>query len=129
MWVLKVKPHVLVGLSGVGIIFTEEVLKAMRVSGHMRPAIFVLSCPSKDAECTAEDAFKRAGESIIFGSGSQYKDVDLGNNKVGYVNHMNNIYFFPGIVSGAIVSGARLISDRMLVAASSSVLHDVLFEY
>ena len=30
------------------------------------------------AECTAEDAFKRAGEHIIFGSGSPFENVDLG---------------------------------------------------
>lgn len=30
------------------------------------------------AECTAADAFKHAGENIVFGSGSPFKNVDLG---------------------------------------------------
>lgn len=30
------------------------------------------------AECTAEDAFKHAGENIVFGSGSPFDNVDLG---------------------------------------------------
>lgn len=30
------------------------------------------------AECTAEDAFKHAGENIVFGSGSPFENVDLG---------------------------------------------------
>ncbi|KAF6162557.1 hypothetical protein GIB67_003103 [Kingdonia uniflora] len=42
----KVKPHVLLGLSGVGGIFTEKVLKAMQESDSVRPAIFAMSNPT-----------------------------------------------------------------------------------
>lgn len=31
------------------------------------------------AECTAADAFKHAGENIVFASGSPFENVDLGN--------------------------------------------------
>ncbi|KAL2477775.1 Malic enzyme [Forsythia ovata] len=44
--VKKVKPHVLLGLSGVGGIFNEEVLKAMRESDSTKPAIFAMSNPT-----------------------------------------------------------------------------------
>lgn len=30
------------------------------------------------AECTAADAFKHAGDNIVFGSGSPFENVDLG---------------------------------------------------
>ncbi|XP_024175408.1 NAD-dependent malic enzyme 59 kDa isoform, mitochondrial [Rosa chinensis] len=116
--VKKLKPHVLLGLSGVGGVFSEEVLKAMRESDSIKPAIFAMSNPTMNAECTAEDAFKHAGENIVFGSGSPFKNVDLGNGKVGHVNQANNMYLFPGIGLGALLSGARLISDGMLQAAS-----------
>ncbi|KAG6501826.1 hypothetical protein ZIOFF_041710 [Zingiber officinale] len=94
--VKKVKPHVLLGLSGVGGIFNEEVLRAMQHSDSCRPAIFAMSNPTKNAECTPKDAFKYAGENIIFASGSPFENVDLGNGKVGYVNQANNMYLFPG---------------------------------
>ncbi|XAR63114.1 Malate dehydrogenase (decarboxylating) [Bertholletia excelsa] len=116
--VKKVKPHVLLGLSGVGGIFNEEVLKAMRDSDSAKPAIFAMSNPTMNAECTPYDAFKHAGENIVFASGSPFKSVNLGNGKVGHVNQANNMYLFPGIGLGALLSGARVISDGMLQAAA-----------
>ncbi|QHO50691.1 NAD-dependent malic enzyme 2 [Arachis hypogaea] len=83
--VKKVRPHVLLGLSGVGGIFNEEVLKAMKESVSTKPAIFAMSSPTMNAECTAIDAFKHAGGDIVFGSGSPFENVDLGNGKVGHV--------------------------------------------
>ncbi|KAL1071604.1 hypothetical protein V6Z11_D11G098900 [Gossypium hirsutum] len=116
--VKKVKPDVLLGLSGVGGVFNEEVLKALRESGSNRPAIFAMSNPTMNAECTAVEAFKHAGENIVFASGSPFENVQLGNGKVGYVNQANNMYLFPGIGLGALLSGARIITNDMLQAAA-----------
>ncbi|MED6217105.1 hypothetical protein PIB30_014562 [Stylosanthes scabra] len=116
--VKKIKPHVLVGLSGVGGIFNEEVLKAMRESVSTKPAIFAMSNPTMNAECTAIDAFNHAGENIVFASGSPFENVNLGNEKIGHVNQANNMYLFPGIGLGSLLSGARLITDGMLQEAA-----------
>lgn len=116
--VKKVKPHVLLGLSGVGGVFNEEVLKAMRESESTKPAIFAMSNPTMNAECTAADAFKHAGENIVFASGSPFANVNLGNGKVGHVNQANNMYLFPGIGLGTLLAGAHFISDGMLQAAA-----------
>ncbi|XP_062155635.1 NAD-dependent malic enzyme 59 kDa isoform, mitochondrial [Alnus glutinosa] len=116
--VKKVKPHVLLGLSGVGGIFNEEVLKAMRESDSSKPSIFAMSNPTMNAECTAADAFRHAGENIVFASGSPFENVDLGNGKVGHVNQANNMYLFPGIGLGTLLSGAHFITDGMLQAAA-----------
>ncbi|XP_043716403.1 NAD-dependent malic enzyme 59 kDa isoform, mitochondrial-like [Telopea speciosissima] len=116
--VKKVKPHVLLGLSGVGGVFSEEVLKAMKESDSPRPAIFAMSNPTTKAECTPTEAFKYAGENIIFASGSPFENVDLGNGKIGLVNQANNMYLFPGVGLGALLSGARFISDGMLQVAA-----------
>ncbi|XP_068639980.1 NAD-dependent malic enzyme 59 kDa isoform, mitochondrial-like [Aristolochia californica] len=116
--VKKVKPHVLLGLSGVGGIFNEEVLKAMKESDSPRPAIFAMSNPTMNAECTADEAFKHAGPNIVFASGSPFEHVNLGDGKVGHVNQANNMYLFPGIGLGALLSGAHFITDGMLQAAA-----------
>ncbi|XP_022770380.1 NAD-dependent malic enzyme 2, mitochondrial-like isoform X2 [Durio zibethinus] len=116
--VKKVKPDVLLGLSGVGGVFSEEVLKALHESDSSKPAIFAMSNPTMNAECTAADAFKHAGENIVFASGSPFENVNLGNGKVGHVNQANNMYLFPGIGLGASISGARFITDGMLQAAA-----------
>ncbi|CAN6282563.1 unnamed protein product [Urochloa humidicola] len=116
--VKKVKPHVLLGLSGVGGIFNEEVLKAMKESDSPRPAVFAMSNPTTKAECTPDDVFKHVGENAIFASGSPFGNISLGNGKTGYANQANNMYLFPGIGLGALLSGARHISDGMLQAAA-----------
>ncbi|XP_052169530.1 NAD-dependent malic enzyme 59 kDa isoform, mitochondrial [Oryza glaberrima] len=116
--VRKVKPHVLLGLSGVGGIFNEEVLKAMKESDSPRPAIFAMSNPTTKAECTPEDVFKYVGDNAVFASGSPFSNVTLGNGRQGYANQANNMYLFPGIGLGALLSGARHITDGMLQSAA-----------
>ncbi|XP_010933530.1 NAD-dependent malic enzyme, mitochondrial [Elaeis guineensis] len=116
--VKKVKPDVLLGLSAVGGLFSEEVLEALKDSSSTRPAIFAMSNPTKNAECTPEEAFSILGEHIIFASGSPFHDVDLGDGKIGHSNQGNNMYLFPGIGLGTLLSGARVISDGMLQAAA-----------
>ena len=58
MSVIKhVKPTILLGLSGVGGLFTPEVCQEMGKHNE-RPVIFAMSNPSSQAECTAETAFR-----------------------------------------------------------------------
>ncbi|KAM7512015.1 hypothetical protein LguiB_010890 [Lonicera macranthoides] len=90
----------------------------MRDSDSTKPAVFAMSNPTMNAECTAIDAFKHAGENIVFASGSPFENVNLGNGKVGHVNQANNMYLFPGIGLGTLLSGAHFISDGMLQAAA-----------
>lgn len=116
--VREVKPDVLLGLSACGGLFSKEVLEALKHSTSTRPAIFPMSNPTRNAECTPEEAFSVLGENIIFASGSPFKDVDLGNGHVGHCNQANNMFLFPGIGLGTLLSGSRIVSDGMLQAAA-----------
>ncbi|KAG4202369.1 hypothetical protein ERO13_A05G334100v2 [Gossypium hirsutum] len=116
--VRQVRPDVLLGLSGVGGLFSKEVLEALKGSTSAKPAIFAMSNPTKNAECTPEEAFSIVGDNIIFASGSPFRDVDLGNRQIGHSNQGNNMYLFPGIGLGTLLSGSRIISDGMLQAAA-----------
>ncbi|CAI5929077.1 unnamed protein product [Closterium sp. NIES-64] len=116
--VKRVKPHVLVGLTGSGHLFDDDVLKAMKNADVSRPAVFALSQPVKQAECTAQDAFKLLGPNALFASGCTFPDVRFPNGKVGHTSQANNVFLSPGIVSGSLLSGARMISDGMLQAAA-----------
>lgn len=113
-----VKPDVLLGLSAVGGLFSREVLEALKSSTSTRPAIFAMSNPTKNAECTPEEAFSIVGDHIIYASGSPFKDVDYGNGRIGHCNQGNNMYLFPGIGLGTLLSGSRVVSDGMLQAAA-----------
>ncbi|KAL7619137.1 NAD-dependent malic enzyme 62 kDa isoform, mitochondrial [Lactuca sativa] len=116
--VREVKPDVLLGLSAVGGLFSKEVLEALRGSTSTRPAIFAMSNPTTSAECTPEEAFSIVGDNIIFASGSPFSDVELGNGHIGHCNQGNNMYLFPGIGLGTLLSGSRVVSDGMLQAAA-----------
>ncbi|KGN56672.1 NAD-dependent malic enzyme 1, mitochondrial isoform X1 [Cucumis sativus] len=116
--VQQVKPDVLLGLSAVGGLFTKEVLEALKGSTATRPAIFAMSNPTTNAECTPEEAFSILGENVIFASGSPFKDVDFGNGHIGHCNQGNNMYLFPGIGLGTLLSGSPIVSDGMLQAAA-----------
>ncbi|KAJ0970759.1 hypothetical protein J5N97_018718 [Dioscorea zingiberensis] len=123
--VKKVRPDVLLGLSAVGGLFSKEVLEALKDSSSTRPAIFAMSNPTKNAECTPEEAFSIVGDHIIFASGSPFCDVNLGNGKIGHSNQGNNMYLFPGhtlenteLALVPFFPGTRVISDGMLQAAA-----------
>ncbi|KAJ0810147.1 NAD-dependent malic enzyme 62 kDa isoform [Helianthus annuus] len=116
--VREVKPDVLLGLSAVGGLFSKEVLEALKGSTSTRPAIFAMSNPTTNAECTPEEAFSIVGENVVFASGSPFPDVDLGNGHIGHCNQGNNMYLFPGIGLGTLLSGSRIVSDGMLQAAA-----------
>ncbi|XP_028803817.1 NAD-dependent malic enzyme 62 kDa isoform, mitochondrial isoform X2 [Neltuma alba] len=101
-----------------GASLVEVVLEALKHSTSTRPAVFAMSNPTNNAECTPEEAFSILGDSIIFASGSPFKDVDLGNGHIGHCNQGNNMYLFPGIGLGTLLSGSRIISDGMLQSAA-----------
>jgi malate dehydrogenase (oxaloacetate-decarboxylating)(NADP+) len=54
--VQSIKPTVLIGTSGVGKTFTQEVVEAMAAFNE-KPVIFALSNPTSHSECTAEEAY------------------------------------------------------------------------
>ena len=117
------KPTAILGLSGQPGSFPKEVIEAM-AKINKRPIIFALSNPTSKAECTAEQAYRWSKGRAIFASGSPFDAVKLGN-KTYVPGQGNNVYIFPGVGLGAIVSGARVVTDEMFLAASYSLANQV----
>jgi malate dehydrogenase (oxaloacetate-decarboxylating)(NADP+) len=113
------KPNVLIGATGAPGTFTESVVSAM-AQVNPRPAIFALSNPTSRAECTAEQAYAWSDGRAIFASGSPFAPVVVngGERRPG---QGNNAYIFPGIGLGAVVCGARRITDEMFLAAARAL--------
>lgn len=111
-----IKPHVLIGATGAPGTFTREVVETM-THVNERPVIFALSNPTSRAECTAEQAYAWSHGKVIFASGSPFAEVTY-EDKVFKPGQGNNVYIFPGIGLGAIVSQTfRITEDMFLVAA------------
>nr|AIW62930.1 malate dehydrogenase [Saccharina japonica] len=117
--VTKVRPDVLLGLSGAGRIWSPKTIEAL-AEGTERPLIFPMSNPSHKSECSAEDAAKYAKGRGIFASGSPFEDAAF-DGKVLPSNQSNNLYVFPGLALGAKLCQATLVTDGMIMAASEAL--------
>ncbi|KAI9853218.1 MAG: hypothetical protein M1824_001523 [Vezdaea acicularis] len=111
-----VKPTMLMGLCTIGGIFTNKILTRMGELND-KPIIFPLSNPSTASECTFEDAMECTEGRALFASGSPFPDYEI-NGKVHSPGQGNNMYVFPGIGLGAIVSKAVSISQDMIYASA-----------
>ncbi|GBE14088.1 MAG TPA: NAD-dependent malic enzyme [Proteobacteria bacterium] len=106
---------VLAGFSGVAGSFSEEIVRAM--AGKVdRPVIFPLSNPTDKTEAAPEDIYRWTDGKAIVSAGSPFPDVQYkGKNFV--IGQGNNVYVFPGVGLGAILVGAKIITDEMFTAA------------
>lgn len=118
------KPTILLGVTAVGGLFTEKIVRAFHENCPERPILFPLSNPTTKAECTAEQAYEWTNGECIFASGSPFDPVAWGNTTL-YPSQCNNMYVFPGLGLGATVSGAKKVSDRMLYIAAEALANYV----
>ncbi|KAM7259119.1 hypothetical protein ACFE04_014860 [Oxalis oulophora] len=121
--VKAIKPTVLIGTSGVGKTFTQEVVEAM-ASFNEKPLILALSNPTSQAECTAEEAYTWSKGKAIYASGSPFQPVEF-DGKVLVPGQANNAYIFPGLGLGLLIAGAIRVNDDMLLAASEALAAQV----
>jgi len=119
----SIKPNVLVGATGTPGAFTQAIVERL-VSFHERPAIFALSNPTANAECTAEQAYTWSQGKAVFCSGSPFAPVEL-NGQVFRPGQGNNAYIFPGIGLGAVACRLSSITDDMFLEAAKTLANMV----
>ncbi|MEX2625387.1 MAG: NAD-dependent malic enzyme, partial [Ilumatobacteraceae bacterium] len=108
--VRRVRPHALVGVSGQPGLFTEPIIRSM-ASGVTHPIVLPLSNPTLRAEAIPADVLAWTDGRAVVGTGSPFPDVA----------QVNNVYVFPGLGLGALVTRASRITDGMLAAAAEAV--------
>ncbi|MPY23246.1 NAD-dependent malic enzyme [Shewanella psychropiezotolerans] len=113
------KPTVLIGVSGAPGLFTEEIIKAMHANCS-RPIIFPLSNPTSRVEATPKDVLHWTNGQALVATGSPFEPVVV-NDETFEIAQCNNSYIFPGIGLGVLASGAKRVSDAMLMASSRAL--------
>ncbi|MCG9730601.1 NAD-dependent malic enzyme [Shewanella sp. Isolate13] len=113
------KPTVLIGVSGAPGLFTEEIIKAMH-SHCKRPIVFPLSNPTSRVEATPKDILHWTQGQALVATGSPFEPVVV-DDTTYEIAQCNNSYIFPGIGLGVLASGAKRVSDAMLMASSRTL--------
>jgi malate dehydrogenase (oxaloacetate-decarboxylating) len=110
---------VLIGVSGVGGAFDQQVLTQLSKNAE-RPLILALSNPTHKSECTPELAFKATNGKCLMATGSPFPPVKT-NTGTRVVSQCNNMYVFPGVGLGSMISMTPKITDQMFIKAAKAV--------
>lgn len=117
------RPSILIGVTGVHGLFTEEVVRAM-AAADPRPIIMPLSNPTSRAEATAADVLEWSDGKALVATGSPFPAV--AHDGVTYnIAQSNNSYIFPGVGLGVRAVMARRVSNEMMMAAAHALADSV----
>lgn len=110
---------VLIGTSGRGGCFTQDVVKAV-ANNSSRPVILPLSNPTEMAEAKPEDIFHWTDGKALVATGSPFAAV-IHEGSEYHIGQCNNVFVFPGVGLGVLASGAKEVLPQFFTAAARAV--------
>jgi len=117
--VKSIKPTVLIGVSGQPGLFSKDVITAM-AENFEQPIIFPLSNPTSKVEAVPADIIQWTDGKALIATGSPFAPVNY-QDEIYNISQCNNSYIFPGIGLGVIASGAKRVTNNMLMASSNAL--------
>ncbi|MFE4968809.1 NAD-dependent malic enzyme [Streptomyces sp. NPDC056660] len=115
----RVRPTVLIGTSGQGGSFTEDIVRTMAAHTD-RPIVLPMSNPTDLAEAVPADLLAWTDGRALIATGSPFRPVEQGGVRYE-IGQANNALIFPGLGLGAIVARATRVTDGMLAASAHAV--------
>jgi malate dehydrogenase (oxaloacetate-decarboxylating) len=110
------RPTILIGVSGQGGLFTEEIIREMNKHTE-RPIVFPLSNPTSKAEAVPKDIIEWTEGNALVATGSPFEPV-IHKGESHQIAQSNNTYIFPGVGLGVLACSARRVTDGMFMAAA-----------
>jgi malate dehydrogenase (oxaloacetate-decarboxylating) len=117
--IANIEATILIGLSTSGGAFTESIVREMARKVR-RPIIFPLSNPTEKAEAVPADLIRWTEARALIATGSPFAPVEFGNRRIP-IAQCNNVFIFPAVGLGVIASGARRVTDQMMLLAGRAL--------
>jgi malate dehydrogenase (oxaloacetate-decarboxylating) len=117
--IANIRATALIGLSTQGSAFTEPIVREMAAKVE-RPIIFPLSNPTDRAEAHPADLIEWTEGRALVASGSPFSPVKYGGRTI-QIAQCNNVYIFPAIGLAVAASGAKRVTDCMMLAAARAL--------
>ena len=115
----KIEATILIGLSTATGAFSETIVREMARKVE-RPIIFPLSNPTAKSEANAEDLIRWTDGRALVATGSPFAPVSYGGRTIP-IAQCNNVYIFPAVGLGLVASGARRVTERMMLGAARAL--------
>ncbi|MGB7729826.1 MAG: NAD-dependent malic enzyme [Candidatus Acidiferrum sp.] len=117
--IAKVDATILIGLSTVGGAFSESIVREM-ARKVQRPIIFPLSNPTSKSEAKPDDLIQWTDGRALIATGSPFPPVHYGGKTIP-IAQCNNVFIFPAMGLGVVASGARRVTDAMMLTAARTL--------
>ncbi len=120
------QPTVLIGTSGIPGSFSQEVIETMHAHAD-RPIVMPLSNPTSQAEATPSDVLNWTDGQALIATGSPFPPVTIGDRTIR-IGQGNNVFIFPALGMGTLISHARSVTDNMITACANELALSVTDE-